>query len=281
MKKILLLILLIIFALSCSTDDIIEAEPQLVVEGWIDAGGYPVVILTTTVPIKRGYQSFDSLNDCLVKYARVTVSDGENEVILTGRADSDYYPPYIYTTSQMKGVAGNRYSLLVEYGDFVAGAETTIPEPVELDSLVITPVDDNEKYSITAHFTDDASEKNYYKFFAFASNDLPTGSVPYSSSYMGLVDDNGATSNIRVPVYRGRSLEHWEDYDPYFAYNENVKIKFAHIDSVSYDFWKDYEEMLSLSRNPFFSLKENIHSNIKGGLGYWCGYGSAEYLISY
>ena len=36
---------------SCSTHIPLESDPQLVVEGWIDDGGFPVVIVTTTIPV--------------------------------------------------------------------------------------------------------------------------------------------------------------------------------------------------------------------------------------
>lgn len=37
------------------------AGPQLVVEGWIDSGRFPVVMLSRTVPITDDYQSTENL----------------------------------------------------------------------------------------------------------------------------------------------------------------------------------------------------------------------------
>ena len=79
--------------------------PQLVVEGWIDEGGFPVVILSETVPISDIYADVNTLNDRVIKWAKVSIDDGENEVILTGKNSPSYFPPYIYTTSRMRGVA--------------------------------------------------------------------------------------------------------------------------------------------------------------------------------
>ena len=69
--------------------------PEIVVEGWIEDGGFPVVMVTTSVPVSSEYEKWDSLEDHLVRWAKVTVSDGENEVVLTGKMDRNYFPPYI------------------------------------------------------------------------------------------------------------------------------------------------------------------------------------------
>ena len=63
------------------------AEPQLVVEGWIDSGRFPVVVLSRTVPITDDYQPTGQLADCVERWARVAVSDGEREVSYTPAYD--------------------------------------------------------------------------------------------------------------------------------------------------------------------------------------------------
>lgn len=41
-----------------------------------------------------------------------------------------------------------------------------------------------------------------------------------------------------------------------------------------------FEDILSLSRNPFFPVNKKISSNVSSGYGYWAGYGSVYYKIS-
>lgn len=262
---------------ACTEDDFITADPQLVVEGWIDSDGFPVVILTTTLPISNEYCDYNSLEQHLVKWAKVTVSDGEQEVILTGKVDNDYYPPYVYTTGQLRGVAGKRYRLTVEYDNFHAEAETVIPSPVPIDSFQIEQAGGDSLYQVTACFSHKPNEENRYKFFVYTDRDAYTS---FSSAYLGLVNGETAGSYLRIPVYRSHTLEHWEDYTPYFSLGETVTIKLATLDSISYSFWETYEELTALSRNPFFSLTENLNSNIQGGLGYWIGYGTTQYKIT-
>ena len=63
--------------LSCSGDYLPEQNDELVVEGWIEDNGFPVVILTKNINISNKYQSLDSLSSSIVRWAKVTVSDGE------------------------------------------------------------------------------------------------------------------------------------------------------------------------------------------------------------
>ena len=100
-KRVLLLCLAIMIAVTmvlagCATDVVFSQDsPEIVVEGWIEDGGFPVVIVTTSVPVSTDYKDWDTLMDHLVRWAKVSISDGEKEVILTGKMDTDYFPPYI------------------------------------------------------------------------------------------------------------------------------------------------------------------------------------------
>ena len=111
MKKHLALIALILAA-ACTPSWQPEGEERLVVEGWIDAGGFPIVMVTTSVPTSTEYQNIDDQKNHLARHAKITVSDGENSVILTGMDNKKYFPPYIYTTADMRGVAGKSYTNL-------------------------------------------------------------------------------------------------------------------------------------------------------------------------
>ena len=127
MNKSLTCLLLCAALTACESNYLGTAESQLVVEGWIENEGYPVVILSRSVPISEDYTPMDELDQYLLRWAKVTVSDGQNSVVLTRKYDSGYFPPYIYTTGRLKGRAGKSYTLTVEYRDYYATATTTIP----------------------------------------------------------------------------------------------------------------------------------------------------------
>ena len=57
------------------------------------------------------------------------------------------------------------------------------------------------------------------------------------------------------------------------------QIELATLDTTAYRFWKSYEENLSLSPSPFFGSANALQGNVNGALGYWCGYGTQEYVF--
>ena len=96
---------------------------------------------------------------------------------------------------------------------------------------------------------------------------------------MGTVDDSKYTdSTIKIPVYKSSQLTHNDD-DPYFTLSDTVHIRFAHIDRPAYQFWYEYDKIISLSKNVFTAYSKNPPSNVEGAIGYWCGYGSTYYQL--
>ena len=87
MKTTLLPTLLVCCGLltACETDMLSEGRSELVVEGWIGHGEFPVVMLTRTMPVNQHYQHPDSLANYLLRWATVRISDGSDTVTLTGR----------------------------------------------------------------------------------------------------------------------------------------------------------------------------------------------------
>lgn len=272
----------ILFILLCSLtgckDVLLPAyDPQIVVEGWIENDGFPVVILTTTVPVNDEIADSTDLGKYVIRWGKVTISDGENGVVLTGRKDERYFPPYIYTTSKIRGKTGNSYHLTVEYSGRTVTAVTTIPEPVPLEYTKVCKVTDDksEQYQIIGGLKDNKVTKDYYKVFTKVHN----RDSSYVSSFLGLTDDATLSDEIEeIPINRGLNNSDWTK-EKYFRPNETVHIKFCTLTRQGYEYWSDFEEIQSLSQNPFFPISTNIRSNIQGGLGYWTGYGSTYYTI--
>ena len=259
--------------LSCTQDNYDEIEPVLVVEGWIDAGGFPKVSLTQSVPVSDEIHRFDELGDFVIRWAKVTVSDGERSVVLTGKYTPNHFPPYIYTTGEMRGEAGKTYYLTVQYGSFYATAQTTIPQKVAVKGFESGT--EEGVYGIRALIDDNPSEKNYYKFFIRV---LERDSM-YLSSNFAVIDDKEYTFPCKIPVTVGKA--HVFDYlNSYILTPKDcVMVKFAQIDSVAYNFWDKYKNMVELGQNVFFKYSSSLPTNITGGTGYWFGYGSNEYMF--
>lgn len=277
MFKIVYFLISVLLIISCSKDSILSNDDtsQLIVEGWIESGNHPIVILTRSIEVYKEPIHRDNLNDYLIKWATVTVSNGTDSVILTGKYDEGYFPPYIYTTGHLIGEAGKTYKLSVKYRDYYATATTSIPEVPYECKYVVKKCDGSESlYKIEAIITDNPKEKNYYQFFTR----IGTKTKQFNASYLGSIDDMELKENTLVPVYRGRKWQ-LQKYSPYYLGDEIVHIKFAQIDETSFRIWDSLTKNISLSDNMFLSTNSNMVSNIVGGLGYWCGYGAITKTI--
>lgn len=266
-----ILLLCLLSVVACKGDIEPDKTENIVVEGWIEDGGFPVVMLTTTVSLSDEYEGEEELKKHLINWAKVTVSDGTQEVILTGMYDTLYFPPYIYTTGAMRGKTGHTYRLKVEYENYVATATTTILPNVKLDSVTVAPCSESDTlYQLTAHFADNPDTRDYYLL-------LLNNGMDYSQpliSYMGYMDDAVAASNhISIPVYKEQKLMTNEHYTPYFSKSDTVVVKLAHVNAETFDYWKDIQGSVSFSTSMFMPVSTNVQSNLSGGIGYWQGYG--------
>lgn len=277
MKHIILTAAAIMLTLvACSDDDNASEGQQVVVEGWIEDGEFPIVKLSSTIPITDKYQSLDSLGRYILRWQRVTISDGSQTVTLSGKIDERYFPPYIYTTTDMRGQTGRTYRLTIHRTDMPdITAETTIPESVPVDSFSMESFNGNPtRRSIYAHTTIPPYPLTYYKMFTRQKDD----SQDYLSSFLGVMRSDMIPADGRISIQPGRT-NFEKNYIPYYNVGDTVFVRFARIDSVSYEYWRSFEDMLSLSRNSLFPITKNMPSTIPDALGYWQGFGSKYYRV--
>lgn len=245
-------------------------EPQIAVEGWIEEGFFANVILTQTMGIGAGT---GNATDIPVRWAKVTVSDGEHEEILVGRVDARYFPPFIYTGSEIRGEAGKHYTLKVEYSGRTLSAETWIPESVPIDDIVVEQSEESDTlYAIRIAFRDNPSEKNFYKVFSRVT----PGDSRYGSSFLGTVSDEVFSGDNIGTITVSRPFRQLDagDYSPFFNRGDSVYVKLTQLPEEGFDFWSDYENAVTIGTGILFPSSSNIRSNISGGLGIWCGYGT-------
>ena len=269
MRHFILYLISCLFCLACDDDFKLESgeSSQLVVEGWIEDGGFPVVILTKSLPVSIQRQEWNDLSDYLIRWAKVTVTDGKDSVVLTGKYDNGYFPPFIYTTGHMRGESGKKYYLTVDYRDYHATAETSIPDSPDSCSFRVVRCEDVDSlFRIMATVKDNPAIKNYYVFFTRVG----TSMKQFQIAYLGSFDDSVLEESTVIPVYRGHNLN-IHKYSPYFNVHDTVTVKFAQIDEKSFQIWDSYTKTLSNSHNMFFSTSTDVKTNIKGGIGYWCG----------
>lgn len=129
-SHIIWIVLLSICLIGCERENM--DHTKMVVEGWIDAGRHPIVMLHTSYSLDASSDPDTTLlgvlEEHMVLFGKVVLFDGEDSVILTGRVDTNYLPPYIYTTTKIRGEVGKTYRLRATYKGFSAQSETVIPE---------------------------------------------------------------------------------------------------------------------------------------------------------
>lgn len=273
-----LLLCLLLLNGCVETSNLDDFEYKLVVEGWIKEGEVPYIILTQTKPLLSNIDS-TSIEDMVVRWAKVSVSDGEETEVLTGRIDKNYFPPFIYRGSKLLGEAGKTYTLKVEYSGREWTAQTTIPTSVSLTGLIPELSANDTLYSIEATFTDPAGEKNYYKLFTKVLHK----NTRFLSSLMGNFDDNlfnGQSMNITVN--QGIDQRQLKNFESHFNIYDTVLVQFCTLPEFGFRYWTAYENELVNGQNPFFPANQNLPTNINnGGIGIWCGYGRKTYSVFY
>ena len=271
---IILTFFLAALMLSCEKRLLPEDQNVIIVEGWIDAGGQPVVMVTRSLPVRLRDDAIEleHLSDYVIKFARVTVSDGVNSVLLTGRVDTRYVPGYIYTSNFLTGEAGKTYTLTVRTGGQYLEAETTIPlYPPSVDSVVCGHApSDPSRCEVTAYLKRNSGREEYFKSFYQEG----VGQAQFLSSFLGVVDGSLTDSLFTIPVIKGITDYDKSDDSRFFANDTLVSLKISAMDDISYEIWRSYEDNNRFRSMFFSSSVREVATNIEGGRGYWCGFNS-------
>lgn len=272
---------------SCEKDISIalhDTEQEIVVDGSIESGRAPVVILTRSLDY---FSRLDTalLKDLFVHDAVVTVAEeGGNTVTLREYQQDTLSGKYYYYSSDtsdphpFRGRPGKTYRLEITAGTARLQAVTAIPAGgFRLDSLWWIPGIRDEKPDSTqlylmARIVDPPEPGNHARYFTRRNHE------PFLPGLNSVANDeitNGTTFDFLID--RGISKNDMIDFDDYgyFDPGDTVTLKFCNIDKSTFDFWSTWEYAWSSSGNPF-SSPIAVKSNIQGGLGYWGGY-AAQY----
>lgn len=280
MKKILyLLVGLICLIDSCTSDEIADYQPTVVVEGWIENGKAPIVSLTRMVPVESNFNDQNAVIQNTINDAEVCIICEGRSYQLEHKIDSRFSPCNIYTTEEIKGEEGKSYQLNIKTtsGEELT-ATTKIPPAAIIEDISAEAQDKtHEQYTLYIQLKDDLSERHYYKAFVHIGETLPED---FHSSFLGEYDNTLFNSvNPRLPIYSYKTSKQ-EHFNPYFSSQSVVEVKFCSVDSIAYHYWNEYAKMLELSRNPIFTYRNNLPTNIHGGIGYWFGYGAVRCKVN-
>jgi hypothetical protein len=275
MKRVLLIIAAALLC-SCNGPGRWEDTPgELVVEGWIEAGESPVVMLTTALSPSPEYTHLDSLSNHIIKRAKVSLSDGDTTVILFSKQDKRYVPPFVYTTGWITGKAGKSYTLKVEYNGKTVSARSVIPDTEPIAGVEAVPVEGSDSlYTLVVTLGNKAGANKFYRILTMVEGE----DSRYISSFPSAIEGTSLKDNARITITRGKSIDH-QEFSTKFKKGSTVRVKVCTCEEATCRFWMAIDDLHTLGNTPFFPMYNNPASNIEGGFGYWAGYGATVSTI--
>jgi hypothetical protein len=136
--------------------EIRESDAKYVIEGVVtNEAGACKVLLTRS---RRFYEDnqFEGVGG-----ARITVADNGVEVSLRETA------PGVYETSSINGTPGHTYRLAVTINNQLFTATCTMPQPVLLTDLFVSPGPLGQFKFATVAYNDPANQRGYYRFIQY------------------------------------------------------------------------------------------------------------------
>jgi len=278
MRKIFLYIAIPILFFSCEKDitvDLPQPEKQVVVEGYIETGRVPYVLISYSTAYFAPFDSASLVNTG-VKNATVIISDGTVSDTLA-QLFPDYGYLYVSVSFPPKiiGEAGKEYFLkiITEDGKELS-SQTRILPPIPLDSTWFKVQPDNDTLGYTwAHLTDPDSLGNVYRWFTKRIGKdkdfiAPLGSV-FEDKFINGKSFDFAYNRGEVP----NSIAEDDNNDEagFFKVGDTIVVKFCTVGKESFEFWRAAESQYSNNGNPF-AATTNLESNIIGGIGIFEGY---------
>jgi hypothetical protein len=285
---------------SCTKEvqiDIPGYEPQVVVDGRIETGGYPIVLLSRSQDLYSP-ALLSAYVESFITDASVSVSDGTTTVTLDYVAvsslpiesqktvaemlraelsDVQAVPLYVYSTTNpaMIGAVGKTYTLtIIDQGKTLSGS-TTLAPPVSLDSLSWMPKSVDSLYgSCKAKLTDPVGQSNAYKWemkVITETGNGPKDNIFRSSSSPYFSDQffDGLTLEFET-LYAVKDTTYPSGFKRHFKLNDAVVIKMSRVDDAVYSYYERREAQKGSNGNPF-ATPVNIPCNISGALGIWAG----------
>lgn len=311
MRRTLLPILMIALLTGCEkeiTVDLPVTDAKVVVEGTIETGEPPFVLLTYT----QSYfapTSVSGLAEMFISEATVTVNDGTTTHVLDRICSANLTEEELQLAAELTGIdidllrqanicawtkldgtligeEGRTYRLDVQTGGTSLNSVTTLPHAVALDSLWFKlaeqdPGDDSLGF-LWARLTDPDTVGNNYRWLAKRINlneDGEQKDETFVAPFFSVFWDryfNGLSFDFN---YNRGSIPFSEADDDnnaesgYFKRGDTVVVKFASLGIDEYRFYNSFYTNVT-SQGDLFSTPANVVSNINGGLGIWAGWGT-------
>lgn len=316
MRRSPFLLALALLAMGCEkeiTVDLPETEPKVVVEGTIETGQPPIVLLTRT----QSYfapTDIAGLASLYITEGLVIVSDGfvtdtldkvcsgqltEEQLIAASEATGISVDllrqinicAWTDLGGTLQGVEGRSYQLRVEADNKVLTSTTTVPNAVALDSvwfkLAQQRPDDDTLGFIWGRLNDPDTAGNAYRWFAQRTNAGTDGGAKDDSFIAPLfsVFEDRYINGLQFDFSYNRGSVPFSEADDdnneesgYFKVGDTVVVKFATIGLREFQFYNSMSNNVA-SQGDLFSTPANVKTNISGGLGVWAGLGTRFHTV--
>jgi hypothetical protein len=279
--------------------DIPGYKQQLVVDGNIEAGGHPIVILSQSANIFT--ESY------ITTYVNSFVSNAEVKVVVENDTfQLDYIlstdlpvssqkklaemlrieldelfqlPIRVYSSTSLIAQAEKTYELIINHQGKLYKAKTFLPAPTPLQPIYWKLEPETVEYGYSwARLQDPPGQFDAYKWEVRRINKVNGEDLDqtFRRGFGAYREDryfDGLTFDFyyQNPLKRKDST-HLEIYKRYYRLGDSVVVKFSKMDKKTYDFFDKKSAQMESSDNPY-STPINIPTNLTGGaLGIWAGF---------
>ncbi|MFA6126628.1 MAG: DUF4249 family protein [Bacteroidales bacterium] len=248
-----------------------DTEPVYVIEGWIEQGNFPRVLVSRSLPYSSTAGLAD-LFDLLVSDAEVTVTSGSEKEVLSLVKDTMYAELPIYRGFSIRGEIGKAYNVEVKIGDKVYTSTDTILKPVRPDSVWYKPEPQDRKLGIIhVSLTDPPEPGNFYRIF-YKRLGLDMDYI----SIIGNMHDDQLFNGTQIDFLLNRTaLGITRPEDVFFHEGETVVVKTCCISHRYFDFLTSMISESGITMSPL-NIESRAISLFEGGaLGGWGCYAIA------
>ena len=254
-RKLTKCIFLIGIASFCSCMQVIQvdlnsASPKLIIDAGIsDQHGPYTVVLSQTV-------AFD-LNNTFPPVTGAIVVIGDN----AGNADTlTENQPGTYQTSGIQGIPGRTYTLTVKSNNMVYTAISTMPFPVQIDTVFSKNRFGTKSRELSISFIDPKGIDNYYRILEKITYYLPAPNriiLPM----LGTVSSDRLMDGKKITVSPGFN-------QPELVTGDSVLVSLECIDKNVYTYFRT----ASQTGNQSTTVSNPVGNITNGALGYFSAY---------
>jgi hypothetical protein len=252
-KSIYITLLLIIF-LAC--EDVIKidlknVEPRIVIEGVVTDQPRPYTVKISKTGDYFEPSTFPTVSDAIVI---ITDNAGHSETLQETE-------PGIYQTDSLQSMPGRTYTLTVDIEGDDYTATSTMPDPIEIDSLSYVYETggfgpEEEGYKLHCHFMDRAGIDDNCRFKIFKNGEMIKGYFLYNDKYTD-----------------GNPIDFSNFEDEVFELDDTLRVELFTIDEATYDYYSTLKDVVAAGGGEggmMGGTPTNPNTNLSNGaLGYF------------